>query len=251
VIGLVAAIALAALGTIAIVAYVNGAEERALAGQKVVKVLVVTDDIPAGTPAEDLGDRVDLVEVAEKVKADGAVSTVTTLGGRVAGAHLVPGEQVVEQRFIEPTAYRARGAAVDIPPGLLSTTIAVDPERAVGGVLTPGSLVAVTASFGDEVTGVEQSHVTLRKVLVTNVQIDPNGSAGDANDEEDEESTDTSTIEPGDAPTSQFLVTLALDAPNAERLVFAAEHGTVWLSLEPSDAPDGATKVVTGENVFQ
>ena len=58
-------------------------------------------------------------------------------------------------------------------------------------------------------------------------------------------------VEPGKAPTGQFLVTLALDAPSAERLVFAAEHGTIWLSLEPSDAPDGATKIVTGENIYQ
>jgi pilus assembly protein CpaB len=251
VVGLIAAIGLAALGTIAIVAYVNGAEDRAMAGEKVVRVLVVQDDIPAGTPAEDLGDRVALEEVTEKVRADGAVSTVTTIGGRVAGANLVPGEQLVEQRFIAPTAYRARGAAVDIPPGLLSTTIAVDPERAVGGVLTPGSLVAITASFEDGVTGIEQSHVTLRKVLVTNIQIDPDGSAGGAEDEDDTDDSDSSTIEPGDAPTSQFLVTVALDAPSSERLVFAAEHGAVWLSLEPSDAPDGATKVVTGENVYR
>jgi pilus assembly protein CpaB len=101
------------------------------------------------------------------------------------------------------------------------------------------------------VTGIEQSHVTLRKVLVTNIQIDPDGSAGGAEDEDDTDDSDSSTIEPGDAPTSQFLVTVALDAPSSERLVFAAEHGAVWLSLEPSDAPDGATKVVTGENVYR
>jgi pilus assembly protein CpaB len=250
VLGLVAAIALAAIGTIAIVAYVNGAEDRALAGEKVVKVLVVKNDIPAGTPAEDLGDRVGLVDVAEKVKAEGAVTTVTALEGRVAGANLVPGEQLVEQRFVEPTAYRARGAAVDVPAGFLGTTIAVDPERAVGGVLAPGSLVAVTASFTKDVTGVEQSHVTLRKVLVTNVQIDPDAAGSDSSSD-DADSSNEDSIEPGDAPTSQFLVTLALDAPSSERLIFAAEHGTVWLSLEPSDAPDGATKVVTGENVYR
>ena len=72
---------------------------------------------------------------------------MTSLEGKVAGANLVPGEQLVEQRFIEPTAFRASGASVDVPAGMLSTTISVEPDRAVGGVLTPGSLVAVTASF--------------------------------------------------------------------------------------------------------
>lgn len=248
VLGLVAATTLAAIGTIAIVAYVNGAEDRALAGEEVVEVLVVKNDIPAGTPAEDIGDRVALEEVVEKVKADGAVTAVTALEGKVAGANLVPGEQLVEQRFVEPTAYRARGAAVNMPPGLLSTTISVDPDRAVGGVLTPGSTVAVSLSFGNEGNAtVEETHMTLRKVLVTNVQIDADGIA---DDDSDDEGTDDA-IEPGDAPTSQFLVTLALDAPSSERMIFAAEHGTVWLSLEPSDAPDGPTKVVTRGNVYQ
>ncbi|MGH8978688.1 MAG: Flp pilus assembly protein CpaB [Acidimicrobiia bacterium] len=248
VLGLVAAFVLAALGTIAIVAYVSGAEDRAMAGERIVEVLVVKDDVPAGTPAEDLGDRVVLEEVAEKVRAEGAVTTVTTLEGKVAGANLVPGEQLVEQRFIEPTAFRASGAAVDVPAGLLSTTISVEPDRAVGGVLTPGSLVGVTASFtgGEGAEGKGQSHMTLRKVLVTNVQTDAEISEDDENDESSSDS-----VEPGDAPTSAFLVTLALDAPSAERLIFAAEHGTIWLSLEPSDAPDGGTKIVTQENVYQ
>jgi pilus assembly protein CpaB len=179
VLGLVAAFVLAAFGTIAIVAYVNGAEDRAIAGQQIVKVLVVKDDVAAGTPAEDLGDRVSLEEVSEKVKAEGAVTTVTSLEGKVAGTNLVPGEQLVEQRFVEPTAYRARGAAVDVPAGYLSTTVSVSPDRSVGGVLTPGSLVAVTISLTPEGGGTTQSHMTLRKALVTNVQINEEGATDD------------------------------------------------------------------------
>jgi hypothetical protein len=39
------------------------------------------------------------------------------------------------------------------------------------------------------------------------------------------------------------FVTLALDAPSVEKVVFAAEHGRVWLALEPKDANEGGTKV--------
>ena len=52
------------------------------------------------------------------------------------------------------------------------------------------------------------------------------------------------------APTGKLLVTLALDAPSVERVVFAAEHGTVWLSAEPSDAPEDGTKIVERGNVY-
>jgi pilus assembly protein CpaB len=253
VIGLVAAIALATVGTIAIVAYVRGAEDRALEGEKVVQVLVVTDEVPAGTPAEDLGDRVKLERVTEKVKADGAVTTVTSLKGKVASATLVPGEQVVERRFIEASAYRARGVSVAVPDGMLQTTFSISPDRAVGGIVTPGSTVAITMSFtgatdpaegeAAEDTG-SVTHMTLRKVLVTNVQADDAGTT----DREDD--ADETAVEPGDAPGGQFLITVALSDVDSERLVYAAEFGSIWLSVEPKDSPVGPTKLVTSDNVY-
>src|SRR5688572_1054231 len=183
-----AAIALAAIGTVVIVGYVNGAEDRALAGEEIVKVLVVTDEIPAGTPAEDIGDRVKSEQVVEKVKADGAVTDVATLKGMVTSASLVPGEQLLEQRFVEKTAYRS-GTGVAVPEGMLQTTVSLSPERAVGGVLTPGTKVAVSISFEAQKTDANPSdglaedssdnltHMTLRKVLVTHVQIDESAAA--------------------------------------------------------------------------
>ena len=250
VLGLVAAIALAVIGVFAIVAYVNGAEDRALAGEKVATVLIVKKEIPAGTPANEIGDRVSLERITEKVRAEGAMTTLTPVDGKVTNAALVPGEQLVERRFVEPSAYWTT-AGVDVPDGLLQTTISLNPDRAVGGTLTPGSTVAVSISFdGDDfapqTTGDKFTHVTLRKVLVTNVQIDQNRS----NDESDSEQN-TNSLEPAKAPTSDLLVTLALDDVATERLVWGAEHGTVWLSVEPEDAKVGPTKVVTNGSIFQ
>jgi pilus assembly protein CpaB len=73
-------------------------------------------------------------------------------------------------------------------------------------------------------------------VLVTNVGGDlpppPSGS-------EDQPS------EPGD----MVSVTFALSAADAEKLVFGAEHGRLWLSLEPADADTSGTRIVTPKNV--
>ena len=41
------------------------------------------------------------------------------------------------------------------------------------------------------------------------------------------------------APTDSLLVTLALDAPSVEKVVYAAEFGTVWLSNEPDERTRG------------
>jgi pilus assembly protein CpaB len=244
---LVGAILLALIGTFAIVTYVQGADDRALAGESVVKVLVVKEEIPAGTPATDLGDRVALEPVAEKVKADGAVTDTEQLGSQVASAMLVPGEQLVTARFIAPSAYRASGASVAVPEGLLQTTIALEPQRAVGGVLTPGSTVAVVASFTDP----DESHVVLQKVLVTNVQLEDLGTSDSTDSDGTDDESDQAQAEPGAAPTGQLLVTLALDPAAVERVVFGAEHGTVWLALDPKSAREDGTRVVDRGNVYQ
>lgn len=47
--GVATALMLALIGTVALVAYVTNAEERALAGEELVEVYVVTTEIPAGT----------------------------------------------------------------------------------------------------------------------------------------------------------------------------------------------------------
>jgi len=59
----------------------------------------------------------------------------------------------------------------------------------------------------------------------------------------------TNGVTPGNAPSGQLLVTLALDAPSVERVVFAAERGSIWLSLEPDNAGSTGDKVVTRSNV--
>ena len=51
-VGIVAAIVLALLGTMGLVGYVQGAKDDAVAGEKLVKVYVASDKIPAGTSAD-------------------------------------------------------------------------------------------------------------------------------------------------------------------------------------------------------
>src|SRR3712207_556137 len=99
IIGSVVAVILAALGTFTLVAYVQGAEDRAIAGEQVVPVLVVRQDVSKGTRAEDLGEAVEVERVPAKVKAEGAVSDLAALSGKVAAVDLVAGEQVVASRF--------------------------------------------------------------------------------------------------------------------------------------------------------
>ena len=139
-------------------------------------------------------------------------------------------------------------------------TVSLEPERALGGQLRPGDTVAVLASFepfdisgdlgvdGQRMPDGSQSpnttHVILHKIAVTGVQAD-------------EQSEDALTVDSGNeeeaakAPTTNLLVSLAVDAPSAERIVFAAEHGTLWLAAEPTTASESGTKIVTRGNEYE
>src|SRR5438874_1450119 len=98
----VVAVLLAALGTMIIVLFVRRAEDRALAGEKVVEVYVADKIVPAGTKGADLKDLVRIDKVPVKVRAAGAVSDLDRLKDRVAQIDLLPGEQLVLDRFISP-----------------------------------------------------------------------------------------------------------------------------------------------------
>ena len=244
ILGLVGALLLAALGTVMIVAYVNKADERALAGQQTVDVLVVNKTVPPGTPAEQLSDYVSTEAIVKQAVVDSAVTDLESLEGRVSAQTLLPGEQLAPAKFVDASAFRAGGAGVRIPKGLLQTTVRLDAERAVGGTLTPGVHVAVTSSF-DEKPGwpPAATHIILDKVLVTNVQF--NQSSDSEAFQTKSESSDENEIEPGNAPSGQMLVTLALDAPSTEKVLFAAERGTLWLSIQPEGSNTDGKRIVT------
>jgi pilus assembly protein CpaB len=113
--GIVAALVLASLGTVMLVVYVQSARDEAVAGERMVDVLVVSDDIEKGTKAADIDDLVDTKQVPAKVRADGAVADLADLDDEsVAAVDLVPGEQLVASRFVS----RSEAARGDIPEGL-------------------------------------------------------------------------------------------------------------------------------------
>jgi pilus assembly protein CpaB len=190
-----------------------------VAGQGLVPVLVVKDKIAAGTPASTLTQMVTAQQVPANVVAADALSALVEVKGKVASVDLLPGEQLVRSRFVARGSLR-RAA---VPPGLLEVTVALDPVRALGGTLVPGSTVGVLASVDDDGHGKPATALILHDVLVTMVQA----------------SEPLPKQEPGvvqTAPNGSMLVTLALDAPSVEQVVFAAEHGRLWLAAEKDGA---------------
>lgn len=243
VIAAVVAALLAVVGGFLIVSYVRAADERALAGQKPVEVLVVSGEVAEGTTAEALAESVTTTELPAKAVPENALTSLDEVSGLVVTADLHPGEQLLTTRFAHPETVRK--TEVDIPTGLQQLSLLLEPQRIIGGHLEPGDTVGIFVSMPKNEEGPAQTHLILNQVLVTRVQGGVDMSVG-AETENDEATEAGSAV-----PAALVVVTLATDAASAERIVYGQEYGKLWLSLEPADAVVDGAKIVTRENIYE
>ena len=223
---------LALLGIVLTLNYVAGADRRAMAGMQTTRVLVVTKPVPQGTPADKLAALVAVRTLPAVAVAPGHVANLGEVQGLVTTVALEPGEQLLASRFVDPAAQRDPNE-VAVPAGLHRVSLQLERQRVAGGEIKPGDTVGVFISVErDKVT---ETHLALRRVLVSRVE---GGATATADDEQQA------------APAETLLITLATNSTNAEKIIFAAEHGTIWLSLEPAGAT-GTTRVLTKENVYK
>jgi pilus assembly protein CpaB len=265
--GIVVALMLAAVGTGALVAYVQHAKADAITEQAEVPVLVVTHEIAQGATLSDIRHNVEEQQVPRRLLADKAL---TTLDGQnpdfVAAVALHPGEQLLSSRLTDPRSL----IRVDVPSGLQELTIKLDPERAAGAAVKPGDTVGVVLSFDpfDLNTQTETTtpgaaattaktpnttHLTLHKVLVTAVQLsraDSERATELAGDSSSDATVAAKAATVDEAPSDTLLVTLALDTPAVEQVVFAAEFGHIWLTIEGADASEANSRIVTLDQVY-
>lgn len=234
-----AALVLLVTGTAVLLAYVEGADARALAGAEPTAVLVADAPIAAGTPAAELAGLVRSEVLPARAAHEGRVLDLADLTGMVATVDLLPGEQLLAARFAAPSALGTPGT-VPVPDGLQEVSVLLEPQRAVGGRLAAGDTVGVVVSLTQD--DGPATRTVLHRVLVTQVQGAPAPAPADAGTAETASSGSA-------APSASLMVTLAVGAAQAEAVVFGMEHGTLWLSLEPDAADTAGTAVVTDDTI--
>lgn len=274
ILGIALAVVLALAGTIALVLYVQAARDDAAAPEPTSSVLVVDRTVRQGAGMAEISERVVPVEVPTRLVADGAVSDVGSLPAEyVAGVELRPGEQLLRSRLVAPSSL----VRVEVPVGLQEVTVALEPERAVGGNLEPGSTVGVVLSFEPfelSALGAQQptdateptdaasaiprrtpntTHLTLHGVLVTSVQLSRQDAervteTRTVSDDADDQPAIDATI--AESPRDRLLVTLAVSSPEVEQVVFAAEFGRIWLTLQDVDTDTEDTRILTLDQVY-
>ncbi|GIH97388.1 Flp pilus assembly protein CpaB [Planobispora siamensis] len=244
---LLAALVLGLAGIAAVLVYVSGAESRALEGKKAVGVLVAKERIPAGTTGEQVRARglAELVRMpAETVPADALSAVDAALEQLALTAELQPRQLLLRGMFAQP---QQSTGGLTIPEGKMAIAVEMTAAADVAGYVRPDTQVTVFDTFnvlkgrdgvpsGDRLAESPETNRATR-VLLPRVQVLavgprralPAGSAEAAEAEQEQQQERT------------MLVTVAVNQDEAERLVHAAQTGTLYLGLltDTSDVAPG------------
>lgn len=233
IIAAVAAVILAGIGAVLLYSYVNNADARAMATLDTTQVLVATKVIPAGTSGANLAPFVALKQLPKVAVVEGALTSTELVADLEATTDLQVGEQVIASRFAKPNTDVS--GKVDVPTDLTQVSVQLDPQHVVGTHIAPGSKVALYISV--EVNQVAVTKLAFRDVLVTNVQGAPaTPTEGDSSEV---------------APSSDVIVTFAIDPKDAGQIVWGSEFGKIYLALEPKDGDHTSTPFIRVKTIFK
>ena len=234
------AVLLAILGTAGVLAYVNHANARALAGQKPVTVLMAKSLIPSGTSAADAQQRGLLgteTLPATSVPANALTSITPDISSLVTDSNVQPG-QLLLRPLLVAAAQVTSGLA--IPNGMVAVAVMFCVPEAVAGNVHPGSQVAVfdTVAQGSSSAGNQGACSGQRqqssganattKLILPHVTV---LAVGAATPSSQTGSTTASSAAATNTAQNDELVTLAVDQQDAERLIVLAEGGLPYLAL--------------------
>ncbi len=251
--GVIAAVLLALVGGLLLWQNSDDPESEAAVEEPVeeTQVLVAKRDINAGESASTLSDNafafVELVSVPVDQVELGALTSVDDLAdlaiGRNVLAATVPlGAQIAVDDFVVP-GEQELSALPDVDPNLFEVTVALESQRALGGNIRPGMIVAVVGSYdlGPEVAeGKSTSVVVAESTLVTNVQTERLFTT---------EQLSNDPLAPSLAPTSRLFITFGVPVEDLEKLAHVAEFGRIWLARQGDEATVEGSELKVVDNV--
>jgi pilus assembly protein CpaB len=225
------AVVLALAATAALVVYVNGADRRAVSGQEPRMVWVAAQLIKAGTSGQTARNtgQIKQIPVPNKNVVAGAVLSMPQIENRYAAVDIVAGEQLLLKRWVGAEDVAGR-RLLQIEPGHQALAIEMDMVRQVAGFVTPGDKVSLVLSMKRPAPG---GDLERSQFLLQNVQVLAVGATALAN----------SAAQGGGSRVNQgrgevAAVTLSIPDERVEQVVYAAENGSIYMTLLPPDAKD-------------
>ncbi|MFP3913576.1 MAG: Flp pilus assembly protein CpaB [Actinomycetota bacterium] len=200
------------------------------------------------------------------------------ISGKVAVGPISENEILTTDQWVELTV-DITPLAEQIPSGKQALTVSTDQVRGVNGFIRPGdrinAILTIDIEFdllpdaapgfgipeddeeGEEGEQEEQSEtVSLSRYVLQGIPV--LAVDRDVRPQEGEPQEVTVTEEgaegegaaaEGEVPSTVF--TLEVDPEQAERMVYAFEHGSVWLTLVPEDFVEVDTNGITINNLFE
>ena len=199
---LIAALVVAALGTVLVFLYANNARNEGLANQELVQVLVAKSTIEVGTTgaAASAAGAFEQQEIPRANVVPGALSDATPLADLAAIAPIFAGQQIIAAQW----GSTGQTTGLSIPDGKIALSVQLgDPER-VAGFIAPGSTVAIFATGGPKV-----------QTLLTNIPVIGVGPSGSV----PKSGTDTANGNVEQIPTA--ILTLAVTQAEAQKIIYA------------------------------
>jgi pilus assembly protein CpaB len=251
--GIIASAVLAVLGMLLLFVFVKGkgdpapavppdAAAAAAGTEPVVWVYKAKQEIPKGSPGLIAKPLLERVQVPRSQLLPGADADleffIDSIDSKITATPIFANQQVTNGMFESPEA----AAAAALPPGQVAVTLILSGDRVAGIGKESDESVGIVASFANGESGAV-THLALQKIKIIGRPI-PFGAP-------------PASVAPGvaDTGTSNFLgqvqVTLAVSAPDAERLIFMNQFGIVHLIKEPATAIEAGVKPIQLGNVYK
>ena len=236
---LIVAVIVALVGTALVFLYVRGSDARANARFDTVEVLRAVAPIEAGETIDDAlaTGKLALQPVPRDYVLPNAQTSVEALSGTYASVKILPGEQIVSDKFGAEIA--APESALTIPRGTVAISVSLTDTARVAGFIEPGTEVAI---FLNSTTTGEPS----TRLLLDEVQVIAVGSTTTSQ-------TTTTTAE-GTQTVEQLprtLMTLALNQRDAEKVLLSQGTGELVFALLTKDSNVAPGPGTTAADLFE
>jgi Flp pilus assembly protein CpaB len=255
----VLALILATLATAGVFLYSRGVRENALEGGDLRSVVVATVDIPANTDLNEFirdGQFV-TIEVPQDAAIDDPVTQISQLQNQRNSVFIFANEQIPIGRI---RGGEVPGGLLSIPEGYQAITVALEAPRAISGSLTGGDNITIYATFQDITLAAIDERSLRRAVKDASRPTDQNATENTGTQGEVAVPTFDATVtlvpqvevlrvirptsgggiageqsNSDDSSSTTLQIILALTPEDSQKFVFAAEQGTLYLSLLPPD----------------
>lgn len=246
-IAFIVAIILAIVAAFAVYTYLQDVENRAAEEVDAVIGYVATQRIEPGTLADTAIqlDAIEEREIPRSLLAESAVTDLSQVTGRVVEEVILPGDQLVADRFAAPGQgvevltippdHQAMSIQVGIPPGVAGFLRAGDHVSVIAYLEVPledGETVAVEDPETGE-TAVAREAGPRAQFVLQDVEVLSVGRRVPPSDENPAGGTT--------ADTEATLLTVAVTPVEAERLAFSTLNGQLYLTLLSEDETEPVT----------